>query len=79
MGGCEAAVHAARVYLSSMSLDKAMVKLDFSNAFNNIGRNSMLEAVGEHIPQLLPFVISAYTCNSVLQFGKFIIASQEGV
>jgi len=78
-GGCEVAVHAARAYLSSMSSDKAMVKLDFYNAFNNIRRDSMLEAVGEHIPQLLPFVISAYASDSILQFGEFTIASQEGV
>jgi len=76
-GGCEMAVHAARFYLSFMSSDKAIVKIDFSNAFNNMRRDSKLEAVGEHILQLLPFVISAYASPSVLQFGNFTIASQE--
>jgi len=39
----------------------------------------MLEAVGEHIPHLLSFVILAYAGDSVLQFGEFSIASQKGV
>jgi len=56
-----------------------MVKLGFSNAFNNISIDSMLAAVSEHIPQLLPFVISAYASDSVLQFNEFIITSQEGM
>ena len=35
-GGSEAAVHAGRVYLSHLQDDKAMVKVDFQNAFNTI-------------------------------------------
>ena len=44
-GGAEAAVHAARSFLSDMDPDVAMVKLDFSNAFNSIRRDCILEAV----------------------------------
>ena len=33
-GGSEAAVHAARRFLSTMGEDQAVVKLDFTNAFN---------------------------------------------
>jgi len=62
-----------------MSSDKAIAKLDFSNALNNIRRDSMLEAVGKHISKLLPFVILVYAGDLVLQFGVFIIASQKGV
>ena len=40
-GGAEAAVHAARSFLSDMDPDAAMVKLDFSNAFNSIRRDCM--------------------------------------
>ena len=32
-GGCEAAVHATRRFLSVMPADNIIVKLDFSNAF----------------------------------------------
>ena len=31
-GGCEAAIHATRRFLSNLSIDSAVVKLDFSNA-----------------------------------------------
>ena len=33
-GGCEAAVHVTRRFLSTMPADNIIVKLDFSNAFN---------------------------------------------
>ena len=44
-GGSEAAVHAARRFLSAMGEDQAVVKLDFTNAFNSIRRDCVLEAV----------------------------------
>ena len=34
--GAEAAVHAARLYLRESGPDKAIIKLDFKNAFNSI-------------------------------------------
>ena len=43
-GGCEAAVHATRRFLANMPPDYLLVKLDFSNAFNNIHRDAMLSA-----------------------------------
>ena len=51
-GGCEAAVHAARRYLQSMTDKQVMVKLDFSNAFNSLHRSAMLQAVRDRIPEL---------------------------
>jgi len=78
-GGCKVAVHTARAYLSSMTQDRAMVKLDFCNAFNSIRRDSVLEAVNRHIPELLPLVLSAYGEDSQLQFREFLITSSEGV
>ena len=41
--GAETAVHATRRYVSSMSTENVMVKLDFSNAFNTLRRNCMFE------------------------------------
>ncbi len=41
-GGAEPAVHAARKFLSNLDPKHAIVKLDFSNAFNSIRRDSML-------------------------------------
>jgi len=39
----------------------------------------MLEVVSIHISNLLHVVQSAYTENSFLSFGNFMIFSQEGV
>ena len=49
-GGCEAAVHATRRFLLSMPDSSVVAKLDFTNAFNSIRRDSMLETVTLHVP-----------------------------
>ena len=78
-GGAEAAVHAARRYLSNMPQGRAMVKLDFRNAFNSIRRDCMLEAVQSLCPVLYPFVHSVYASPSDLKWGDRYIPSSEGV
>ena len=78
-GGGEALAHAARAYTSNMSTDKVFVKLDFTNAFNSVRRDSVLEAVAAHRPDLLPFTLSAYGSSSHLWSGDDIILSSEGV
>ena len=60
-GGAEAAVIAARLYLRDLNPAKAIVKLDFENAFNFIRRDKMMEAVQELAPTLFCFVHSAYS------------------
>ena len=54
--GAEAAVHAARLYLRDIEPSKAVLKLDFKNAFNTIRRDKMLEAVQKLAPGLFSFV-----------------------
>jgi len=41
-GGCEAAIHATRQFLHNMDPGFILVKLDLSNAFNSLHRDSML-------------------------------------
>ena len=53
-GGAEAAVHAARHYLQGMEQGHAVVKLDFTNAFNSVRRDSMLSAVKSLCPVIYP-------------------------
>ena len=77
--GVEAAVHATRLYLRTLGPGKAILKLDFRNAFNSIRRDKVLEAVREHVPELLPFVYAAYSSPSSLFWGDRIIRSAEGV
>jgi len=78
-GGCEALVHAARHFVSNMDKDKAFIKLDFSNAFNSIRRDALLEAVTLHRPDLLHLTASAYGSPSILWTGETSILSAEGI
>ena len=77
-GGCEASIHASRRFLASMTHDQALAKLDFSNAFNSIGHDCMLEAISVELPSLYRFCQSAYAHTSKLKFGDFMIGSEEG-
>ena len=75
-GGTEAAVHACRRYVENMPQGHVFVKIDFTNAFNTLRRDVILEAVERHLPELLPY--ASYSENSDLQFGDFSLQSQEG-
>ncbi len=77
-GGAEAAVHAARRYISTMPDSHVVVKLDFANAFNTLRRDCMLEAVAREVPELYSFVHTAYTVDPILQYGVDIVRSTEG-
>ena len=72
----EAAVHATRCFLNNISIDQAMVKLDFSNAFNSTWRYRMLEAVQSLCLAIYTFV---YAAASNLQWDDQSILSAEGV
>ena len=78
-GGCEAAVHAARRFLSSLDEGSVLAKLDFSNAFNSIHRDAVLLAVHDKIPEIFNFCLLAYAQSSILVFGDFQIRSEEGI
>ena len=78
-GGCEAAVHATRRFLENMSGQEAIVKLDFSNAFNTVRRDAMLNAVDTELPELYRLCYSAYAEASLLQLGDHTVVSAEGV
>ena len=65
-GGAEALVHATRHFLKAKSPEQAFVKLDFTNAFNTLRRDAMLEAVATVCPGLLPLAISAYASPSTI-------------
>lgn len=77
-GGCEAAIHSTRRFLSTLPSNYAVVKLDFANAFNNIRRSDMLLAVKERLPELFSYCYSAYSTPSYLFHGQNFILSQEG-
>ena len=77
--GCEAAVHASRLYLSNLQPGQVILKLDFENAFNCIRRDKMLQAVSNLAPELAPFVLASYSEPSTLFWGGTSLGSSEGV
>jgi Reverse transcriptase (RNA-dependent DNA polymerase) len=77
-GGCEAAIHATRRFIEMMPQDYAVAKLDFSNAFNSLRRDSMLDAVHKTIPEIYKFCFLSYSQSSSLKYGSRSILSQEG-
>ena len=77
--GAEAAIHAGRVYLDHLPPDKALIKVDFKNAFNSIRRDKLLEAVKTYIPDLLPYVHSAHSSPSILLWDDVQLSSAEGI
>ncbi|HSN23902.1 MAG TPA: reverse transcriptase domain-containing protein, partial [Methylomicrobium sp.] len=78
-GGCEAAIHATRRFISHMTPDQVVVKLDFANAFNRIHRDAILLTIANTIPEIYRFCHLVYYQSSMLQFGDQVIFSQEGV
>ena len=74
-GGAEAAVHR---YLSTMPDIHVVVKLDFTNAFNSLRRDCMLEAIARDVPELYRFVYASYTVEPILQHGSGTVRSREG-
>ena len=77
--GVEAAVHGTRAFVKSLGPGEALVKLDFTNAFNCIRRDSILEAVAVHAPMAYPYVHAAYAETSFLGYEGHAIPSAEGV
>jgi hypothetical protein len=77
-GGCEAAVHATRRFIESMPDDHCVVKLDFSNAFNSLHRDVMLEAVLKKVPGVYKFCHTSYNKPSELVYSGHTIYSKEG-
>lgn len=77
-GGCEAAVHSTRRFVESMPEDHCVVKLDFSNAFNSLHRDVMLEAVSAKVPGIYKFCYLSYNKPSELIYHGLTIHSQEG-
>src|SRR6218665_2623875 len=77
-GGGEAAIHASRSFVTNMTEDEIFVKLDFANAFNTLRRDFMLQTVYDTVPEIYEFTHQAYSADSQLQFGPFVVRPQMG-
>jgi hypothetical protein len=56
-----------------------MIKIDFSNAFNALRRDVILETVAQDFPSAYPFILACYGQGSHLFFGDDTLTSAEGV
>ena len=79
-GGAETIVHATIRFLEQeMKCGDVLVKLDFSNAFNTIFRDKLLNAVKDRLPELYPFLYQCYRDDSTLLYNDTEILSSSGV
>ena len=62
-----------------MGRDRAFVKIDFSNAFNTVRRDALLEAVYRLCPDIYELILSACGVPSSLWAGEHSIPSAEGI
>ncbi|XP_049875922.1 uncharacterized protein LOC126373729 [Pectinophora gossypiella] len=76
--GCEAAIHATRVFAAREGDDNVIIKVDLKNAFNSVERDVILKEAKEHIPGLYPFLHQVYAVPSNLYYGVSLISSQVG-
>ena len=65
-GGAEAAIHALRRYAEDLPKDHIIVKLDFTNAFNTLRRDEMLDAIWKELPEIYKFVHATYNGSAQL-------------
>jgi hypothetical protein len=78
--GCPRVVHFFRQLgeTNKHNTDFAKVKVDLSNAFNNVSRAAFRYLVGKFAPWLSPWVEYLYGDDSDLLFGDVLIKSREG-
>ena len=78
-GGCEAAVHSARTFLTNLQSGEVIVKLDMRNAFNSLRRDHFLRVVRDRAPSLYAILHRAYQSPTPLFFGDFELRSATGI
>lgn len=79
--GAEAVVHMTAQYMFRHSDDrsKAVLKIDFENAFNSVDRAVMLKACLAHAPSAAHWARWCYADSSDLYYGADVVASARGV
>ena len=79
-GDCEAIVHAANHLMASLPDNKRFtLKLDFSNAFNQVSCEAMFVEFHQHLPGLSAWMEPGYSSQPIPHLGKETILSFSGV
>ncbi|XP_065318826.1 uncharacterized protein LOC135926824 [Gordionus sp. m RMFG-2023] len=78
-GGCEAAVHLTRIHIENNPKNESLVKIDFSNAYNTLSRNTFLHSTCFHFPAYTKFLFSCYQSpTSLLNKEKILSVEEQG-
>ncbi|XP_055332311.1 uncharacterized protein LOC129584218 [Paramacrobiotus metropolitanus] len=78
--GVEGIIHGTRDFLLQYSGDvKALLKIDFTNAFNCVSRKEVLRIIADIIPEYYAFIKMCYGAHSSVFLGDAVISSQSGV
>ena len=80
-GGAERAVHAVRAWTQQHAgaSQKALLKLDFRNAFNCVSRDAVLQECAANFPALARWATWCYRQPTRLQFGDRVLHSSTGI
>lgn len=79
--GVEIGVRTVRAWTrrNSTATGKVLVKLDFTNAFNRVSRQAVLDSAAAMFPSIARWVTWCYQAPSALRFGDLTIQSAGGV
>ena len=66
-----------RRYVKLLPVGHAIVKLDFTTAFNSILRDLLLEIMATNMPELYRFTLATYSCEPALIYDDQMIPSRE--
>ena len=80
-GGMEALIHSTKYILAQYGSqeDMCILKVDFTNAFNECSRQTFLNQIKDLLPQLFGWIQWCYTVPGELRFGQHRILSSAGV
>ncbi|KAG7295586.1 hypothetical protein JYU34_021841 [Plutella xylostella] len=76
-GGCEAAVHAARTFITKGDFP-VLLKVDVKNAFNSINRSALLTEIRSHANPIYKYIWQCYSKPSKLSYKNHHILSATG-
>ena len=74
-GGAEAAIHAVCRLAEHLPDEHVIVKLDFTNTFSSVRRDTILISVADKMLELYRIVHASLDCRPKLSYGDDIIVS----
>ena len=70
--------HAVQAWAESARSDESLILVDFTNAYNSLDRQKMLEAISAEAPAFLPYANFCYGAATPLRGRDFLLWSEEG-